>query len=65
MEKTLFSVIVKNNEQENIIGVYPNQEQAFETLRTILSQNPTLTIDNIWVEEYSFKKCLKVIDIED
>ena len=63
--KKMYVLKINNNGNENIINVSIDQEQAMAAMREILAQNPNLQINDIWVEEYFYKKTLKILDYKE
>lgn len=63
--KKVYVLKINNNGNENIINVSIDQEQIMAAMRGILAQNSNLQINDIWVEEYFYKKTLKILDYKE
>lgn len=67
MDKKVYLAMFKDS-HENLIclgSCLDNSEKAFDIIKNFLHSNPTIPIENVWVEEYFYKKDLKIIDIQD
>lgn len=63
MDKKMYLVILQVDPQNMAyLGTTPQREQAFAIARDCLNKNPTLKTEQIQIEEYFFKNCLKILD---
>lgn len=65
-DKKMYLVIFKQNEQQTAyLGTALNYKQAFAIAQNFLNQNENVKSEQVFVEEYEFKKVLKILDAKD
>lgn len=65
-DKKMYLVIFKPNEQQvNYLGTTFDYKQAFAIAQNFLNQNENVKSEQVFVEEYEFKKVLKILDTKD
>ena len=66
MDKKLYLVILKvDAEKMAILGTTQTSEQAFEIIRNFLVQNENIKTEQMFVEQYSYEKDLKILDYKE
>lgn len=66
MDKKLYLVVFQvDADKTAILGSTQTSEQAFAIVRDFLSQNENIKTEQIFVEEYSYGKTLKVLDYQE
>lgn len=66
MDKKLYLVIFQvDADKTAILGSTQTSEQAFAIVRDFLSQNENIKTEQIFVEEYSYEKTLKILDYQE
>lgn len=64
--KKMYLVVFKPNEQQvNYLGTTLDYKQAFAIVQNFLNQNENVKSEQVFVEEYFFKKVLKIVDIKE
>lgn len=65
-DKKMYLVVFKPNEQQvNYLGTTFDYKQAFAIAQNFLNQNESVKSEQVFVEEYFFKKVLKIVDIKE
>lgn len=65
-DKKMYLVVFKQNEQQTTyLGTTLDYKQAFAIAQNFLNQNPNVESKQMFVEEYFFKKVLKILDIKN
>lgn len=62
MYSTIFQI---DKDKQQILGVTPDYKQAFAIAQNFLNQNESVKSEQVFVEEYFFKKVLKIVDIKE
>lgn len=65
-DKKMYLVVFKLNEQQvNYLGTTFDCKQAFAITQNFLNQNENVKSEQVFVEEYTFNKVLKILDAKD
>lgn len=65
-DKKLYLVIFQvDQDKVAYLGTSPDYKQAFAIAQNFLNQNPNVKSKQVFVEEYFFKKVLKIVDIKE
>ena len=65
-DKKMYSTIFQiDKDKQQILGVTPDYKQAFAIAQNFLNQNESVKSEQVFVEEYEFKKVLKIVDAKD
>lgn len=66
LPKNMYLVILQvDPEKEAILGTTFDYKQAFAIAQNFLNQNENVKSEQVFVEEYEFKKVLKILDAKD
>ena len=61
MEK-IYAVKLKQQDNIQILNFTLQLEQANAIVRQVLSGNPQLKVEDIWVDEFIYQKSIKTLD---
>ena len=61
MEK-IYAVKLKQQDNIQILNFTLQLEQANAIVRQVLSGNPQLKVEDIWVDEFIYQKSIKILD---
>lgn len=65
-DKKMYSTIFQiDKDKQQILGVTLDYKQAFAIAQNFLNQNENVKSEQVFVEEYEFKKVLKILDAKD
>lgn len=65
-DKKMYSTIFQiDKDKQQILGVTFDYKQAFAIAQNFLNQNENVKSEQVFVEEYEFKKVLKILDAKD